>query len=51
MVANQLDSKLSQALAKAEQVPALEIERKDLQQVAGFNKKQYEASKDELEKS
>jgi len=29
-VVNQLDSKLSQALAKAEQVPALEIEKKDL---------------------
>lgn len=51
LITKNLDSKLSTALARAEQVPAMEIEKKDMDKKMNSVQKQLELSKAEAEKS
>lgn len=50
LISQQLNSKLSHALAKAEQVPALEIEKKDLDKKIQSITKQLDTSKADADK-
>ncbi len=50
LISQQLDAKLSLALAKAEMVPALQIEKQDLEKQVASVQKQAEQYKADVEK-